>query len=731
MMNGNLLSGPQFPSGIQRWKEHLGAERSEANNEKLRVALGEKDYKQISYLLSWGGSLNVDIRHDGRPLIFWAIHDSAMDVVETLLKRDSIDVDFTDDDGRTLMSWIVSFNSSREVVGGFRDLAERRIAGLLYQKSTSLLNHPDRDGRTPLSWAAEQGDPTVVEWLLNQPGIELNSKCKLGRTPLFWALSNPLPFGSPSDHRVRYLLETPGIEKHSWDNEGRTLLSWAAGSAQEQAADYLLADDNIDVNVADNNGWTPLAWATMNGNERIVELLLASKHGVDVNLADKDSRTPLFWAVQNKHHLIVDMLLSRDLVTLCSAVRRGDLAMVKSLVGAGYDVKRTNLLSQTPLHSAILSGNYEIAEFLLSRTTAINGGDNEGMTPLRSAIQQRRVDLVELLLKHSAETKEIKLYEWFEAYNLTGSFYVCLTENGGEKTLSVARVNEIASSNEAIQGPWNRSSEKRFILFKNSLPWQKGLIRDSIEILQPNKLHLSESVFAGDGKHLVLSAAILLFPWHPDQELGGLLIPDKEECRITWTIRRGVDARSEPVWVPLDFFSTLQNSGIPEDGAELFTQFLHDLERRWLGVCDLAEEHLSNCRLEQLKHKGSNLTLIDCLAVDARQWAEFRKILKGHAQDARSFAQKYCQRYNGGRGLERIRESIDRIEKRVNERIHNLDQTFIFLPAMFASSLFGMNVNLLSNNPDWRWYILVAGVVLTLTVGGWLIFKSMGPSKER
>ncbi|ENH71268.1 hypothetical protein FOC1_g10006125 [Fusarium oxysporum f. sp. cubense race 1] len=514
-----------------------------------------------------------------------------MDIVETLLKRDSIDVDFTDDDGRTLMSWIVSFNPSHGVVGGFRDLAERRIAGLLYQKSNSLLNHPDKDGRTPLSWAAEKGYPDVVKWLLDQPGIE----------------------------------------KHSWDNQGRTLLSWAAGSAQEQTTDYLLADDNIDINVADNNGLTPLAWATMEGNQRIVERLLASKHGVDVNLADKDSRTPLFWAVQNKHHLIVDMLLSRDLVTLCSAVRKGDLAMVKSLVGAGHDVKRTNLLSQTPFHSAILSGNYKIAEFLLPHTTAINGGDNEGMTPLRSAIQQRRVDLVELLLRHSAETKEIKLYEWFEAYNLTGSSYVCLTENGGEKTLSVARVNEIASSNEAIQGPRNRSSEKRFFLFKNSLPWQKGLIRDSIEILQPNKLHLSESVCAGDGKHLVLSAAILLFPWHPDQELGGLLIPDKEECRITWTIRRGADARSEPVWVPLDFFSTLQNSGIPEDGAELFTQFLDDLERRWLG--------------------------------------------------------------------------------------------FIFLPAMFASSLFGMNVNLLSNNPDWRWYILVAGVVLTLTVVGWLIFK--------
>ncbi|KAH8727040.1 hypothetical protein GQ44DRAFT_704442 [Phaeosphaeriaceae sp. PMI808] len=49
--------------------------------------------------------------------------------------------------------------------------------------------------------------------------------------------------------------------------------------------------------------------------------------------------------------------------------------------------------------------------------------------------------------------------------------------------------------------------------------------------------------------------------------------------------------------------------------------------------------------------------------------------------------------------------------------------TFIFLPAMFASSLFGMNVDILRSNPDWRWYLLFGGGLLALTVFVWLLFK--------
>jgi uncharacterized membrane protein len=38
-------------------------------------------------------------------------------------------------------------------------------------------------------------------------------------------------------------------------------------------------------------------------------------------------------------------------------------------------------------------------------------------------------------------------------------------------------------------------------------------------------------------------------------------------------------------------------------------------------------------------------------------------------------------------------------------------------------SLFGMNVDILEDNPDWRWYVLFVGVFLMTTFAIWLIFK--------
>jgi hypothetical protein len=38
-------------------------------------------------------------------------------------------------------------------------------------------------------------------------------------------------------------------------------------------------------------------------------------------------------------------------------------------------------------------------------------------------------------------------------------------------------------------------------------------------------------------------------------------------------------------------------------------------------------------------------------------------------------------------------------------------------------SLFGMNVNLLKNNPDWRWYLVFGGTISIATLMGWLLFK--------
>lgn len=49
--------------------------------------------------------------------------------------------------------------------------------------------------------------------------------------------------------------------------------------------------------------------------------------------------------------------------------------------------------------------------------------------------------------------------------------------------------------------------------------------------------------------------------------------------------------------------------------------------------------------------------------------------------------------------------------------------TFIFLPLMFISSLFGMNVDILNSDPGWWIYVLFAVGMMILTLGVWILFK--------
>jgi hypothetical protein len=129
------------------------------------------------------------------------------------------------------------------------------------------LNSKDSYGRTPLSYAAENGHEAVVKLLLEK-GAELETKDKdYGQTPLSWAAENG------HEAVVKLLLEK-GAELETKSNNGRTPLSWAAARGHE-AVVKLLLEKGAELETKDKDyGQTPLSWAAARGHEAVVKLLL-------------------------------------------------------------------------------------------------------------------------------------------------------------------------------------------------------------------------------------------------------------------------------------------------------------------------------------------------------------------------------------------------------------------------------------------------------------------------
>ncbi|KAK3940661.1 hypothetical protein QBC46DRAFT_353953 [Diplogelasinospora grovesii] len=166
-------------------------------------------------------------------------------------------------------------------------------------------NSRDKDGRTPLSWAAEKGNEAIVKLLL-QNGVDFNAKDTDGRTPLMWATLKG------HEAIVKLLLEN-GVDVNAKDLFDQTPLIWAIRQGHE-AIVKLLLENGVDVDAKDERGRTPLIWAIREGHEAIVKLLL--ENGVDVDAKDQGGWTPLIWATEKGNEAIVKLLVTAGKVNV-------------------------------------------------------------------------------------------------------------------------------------------------------------------------------------------------------------------------------------------------------------------------------------------------------------------------------------------------------------------------------------------------------------------------------
>ncbi|KAG6985688.1 Ankyrin repeat domain-containing protein 50 [Fusarium oxysporum f. sp. conglutinans] len=303
-----------------------------------------------------------------------------------------INIDGKDASGRTPLWWAAAQGNEA-------------IVRLLLDRSAHI-EAADDDGWTPLLRAAENGHETVVRLLLDR-SAHIEAADDDGWTPLLRTAEQG------NEAIVRLLLDRDAYIE-AVDKWRRTPLWWAAARGHE-AVVWLLLDKGAHIEAADDDGWTPLLRAAENGHLAVVRLLL--ERGVYTEVPDKEGRTPLWWAAARGHEAVVWLLLDKGAhieaagddgwTPLLRAAEHGHLAVVRLLLDKGAHTEAVDKWGRTPLWRAAEHGHEAVVWLLLDKGAHIEAAGDDGWTPLSWAAERGHLAVVRLLLDKGAHTEAV------------------------------------------------------------------------------------------------------------------------------------------------------------------------------------------------------------------------------------------------------------------------------------------------------------------------------------
>ncbi|MCG8340138.1 MAG: ankyrin repeat domain-containing protein [Cytophagales bacterium] len=208
-----------------------------------------------------------------------------------------------------------------------------------------------QDGMRPLGRAAREGRVEVVRCLLAKGADKKAQDDKEGGTPLHWAA------GGGHGEVVQLLVEN-NANVDILAKDASTPLHWAAGGGHIEVV-QLLVENNANVDILAKDASTPLHWAAGGGHIEVVQLLIDKiDKGADVNALGEDGSTALHWAA-----------------------KWGYLDVVKLLIEAGAEIDAKDKNKKTPKDLADESGRKEVASYLNKKMKEFSWGWGGGKDP--------------------------------------------------------------------------------------------------------------------------------------------------------------------------------------------------------------------------------------------------------------------------------------------------------------------------------------------------------------
>jgi len=277
----------------------------------------------------------------------------------------------------------------------------------LIKKKKEYINRKDEKGRTGLEFACSRERRDIVDLLLLNPFIDVNTQNADGETPLHIACTKD------STYIVERLLSR-GADINIKNNNGETPLYLACSTGKNDIIEVLIKH-KADMYSKTNYDYDPFNVLCFRQNIEGVELFLRLGYPLS-NIKTELQKAMLFIYEIKRMNIekikeLLELGVKVNYKTRCNYTalhlmceRDKCLPIVKLLIAFKANLEEVTDGGWTPLHISCHQGSYEIAKYLIENNANINATNGHDMTPLHFACYFGHEKIVQLLLENGART---------------------------------------------------------------------------------------------------------------------------------------------------------------------------------------------------------------------------------------------------------------------------------------------------------------------------------------
>lgn len=359
--------------------------RDDDGNTAIAHAVIAGNRQMYEYLLTKHPELDV-LNYQSQSLLMLAALHGHLDFVHLFLNDPGHDVNECDAQGKNAFLHAASGKQGDTTV----------IMVALLEKNNALIKSVDKQGKTALMCAAENGNVKALEFLL-AANVEVDAVDCSGNTALMHAMA------LPAKNEIIEILIAKGAAINLMNDKGESALSLAARSQSREMIE-LLIQHKAELNPTHTDKGTALHIAVEQENVAMIELLLNS--GADVNALNAAGETPLMCAVSSKTILPFQALLAAKDIDLSVKNKLGHTVLFLATVNKKIDVicalflhdkkRERKLTPEDIFHSIRWVSTHKQITYPLSQDIIETFYDSlsDKAKCLRDAIENNNLDLV-------------------------------------------------------------------------------------------------------------------------------------------------------------------------------------------------------------------------------------------------------------------------------------------------------------------------------------------------